>query len=459
MAKGAEKNKTNQMLNTAQGQSQNYTNNYLSTTNPERQQARENANDLYSNMSSGYKDLATNKGITPELLAALGMGPGGTGIHGGGVPVPNFSSGMYGDVQKAYRNFMGGGGVDLSRANEAMGVLSGISKSGGWSDADKASQNQLISGLTSMGQNGGLSPADMARMRGNGVFDEFSKTGGYSPADAANFRARATSVIPSIYANAKAQADQMGRVTGQYNPAAIARMSRQAGYDSQKAATDAEVQLQDAIRQGREWGASNVSSSENQLQGLRTGNMLQGLTSAASARAALLNSIAQNQSGAASSMGNMDISGQGLVQQGKMFGTSGLEGLADKQAAAQRAAASAGASNAAMNAANAKWLAEFGVQNQEAGLGGLGGLYTSSPAEVGYYDAARQGTVNNNVNNTLGVGQARMQNNPQRDWLSTITGIGGSVIGGLTGLGVMGGQKQPTIPGQYGYTRVQPSQL
>jgi len=276
-------------------------------------------------------------------------------------------------------------------------------------------------------------------MRGNGVYDEFAKTGGYTPEQMQEQRARATSVIPSIYANAKASADQMGRVTGQYNPAAMARMSRQAGYDSQKAANDAEVSLQDSVRTNRLAGAQGASSSEQALQGLRTSNMLQGDNSAAAARAAMLNSIAGNQSGAATSMGNMDISGQGLVQQGKMFGTSGLSDLASKELAAKQAAASAGNASAAQNAANAKWLAEFGVNNQEAGLQGLGGLYTSSPAEVAYYDTAQRQMMGQNTGQTVDVSQARMANNPQRDWASTIGGLVGSAAGAMTGIGAIGG--------------------
>jgi hypothetical protein len=437
MAKGAEKAKTNQMLNTAQGQQQNYTTNYLSGTAPERALAREHGNDLYNKISSGYSDIATNKGITPELLAAI-RGGGGGGGGGGGVNPADIMGG-YGDVKNQYSSFAGGGGVNLARNNEAMGVLSGLTKTGGWSPADVTAQQGLIGGLTDMSKTGGLDAESMNRFRGGGVYDEFAKTGGYSPAQAAEFRARATANIPSIYANAKASADQMGRVTGQYNPAAMARMSRQAGYDTQAAATDAEVQLQDQIRQGREWGAGGMTSSENALQSLRTGNMLQGANSAGAMRANMLNSIASTKQGSATGMGQLDIGGQELIQRGKMFGTQGLEGLADKEAAAKRAAAAAGAASHANNIANEKWLAQFGERNQEAGLEGLGGLYTSSPAEVGYYDNQQQRMLHQNVSDTGDIAGVRIQNNPQRDWVSTIGGLAGSFAGAATGLGALGG--------------------
>jgi hypothetical protein len=445
MAKGAEKAKTNQMLNTAQGQQQQYTNKYISQTDPERATARARGDDLYNTISAGYKDIAANKGITPELLAALG--PGGSGSGGGGYAAPNFATGNYGTVTDAYKNFMGGGGVNLARNNEAMGVLSGLTKTGGWSAGDRASQNKLIGGLTDMGTTGGIDAESMNRFRGGGVYDEFAKSGGYTPQQAQEFRARATSMIPSIYQNAKAQADQMGRITGQYNPAAIARMSRQAGYDTQQAATSAEVDLQNQIRQGREWGASGMTSSENALQGLRTGNMLQGMNSAGAMRANMLNSIAGTQSGAASSMGQLDIGGQDLIQKGKMFGTQGLEGIADKEAAAARAAAASRGASSAQNAANAKWLAQFGERNQEAGLEGLGGLYTAVPGELAYYDKSRQSMLGQNVSQTGDIAGVRIQNNPQRDWVSTIGGLAGSFAGAATGLGGLMGKKLPGMGG------------
>jgi hypothetical protein len=142
-----------------------------------------------------------------------------------------------------------------------------------------------------------------------------------------------------------------------------------------------------------------------------------------------------------------------LIQQGKMFGTSGMMGLNQAQNAANAsAAASRGASNAA-NIANEKWLANFGVDNQLAGLSGLGNVYGSVPAELEYYDKMRQGTVNNNTVNTGNMAGLRMQNNPQTDWASTIGNIAGSVIGGATGMGaagMLGGVAKKAVGGATG---------
>ena len=434
MAKGSEKKKTNLMLNTAQQQAQNYTNQYMNTTAPERTQARTNATDLYGAMTGGYKDLATNKGITPELLAAIRGGAGGGGGGGGGF-MPDYSSGMLGQAKGSYEDFLKTGGVNLGRTNEAMGHLGELAGSGGWSPADKAAQEKLIAGLTGFGETGGINPQDIERMRGLGVFDEFAKTGGFTPGQMQDVRSRATSQIPAAYASARQEAERMGRVTGQYNPAVAAQMSRTAGYDTSRAALDAELGLSEQVRQGRQWGAQGLTSAEQALQTLKTSNQLAGMTGAGGMRGNMLNAIAQNRTGAATGLGQLDIGSQGLIQQGKMFGTQGLEGMGENEAAAARANAAAGAASNAANIANEKWLANFGVENQLAGLGGLGNVYTSNPAELEYYDRMRQGAVNSNIQNTGQIAGARMQNNPQRDWVATALGGVNAAVGAATGMG------------------------
>jgi hypothetical protein len=241
----------------------------------------------------------------------------------------------------------------------------------------------------------------------------------------------------------------MSGITGNYNPAAIAQMARSSAYDTNRAAVDAEAGLQDQIRQGREWGGSNIAGSEATLQGLMSQNKLAGLQGAGSMEANMLNSIAQNRIGASTGLGNLDIGGQELIQKGKMFGTQGLEGLADKEAQAKRAAAAAGAARSANNLAAEEWLAKFQTGNQLAGLGGLGNLYTSNPAEVAYYDDAQRKMMGQNTGQTNDIANTRIANNPQRDWVSTIGGLVGSAAGAMTGLGAMGiGAK--TIGGQVG---------
>jgi len=439
MAKNTEKNKTNQMLNAAQGQQANYTTDYLSRTAPERATARSNANDMYSTMYGGYSDIAKNGGVSPELLASLRGGGGSGGGGGAGAAAPNFGAGGYGDVSNSYKNFMGGGGVNLAENNYAMSQLHGLAGSGGWDPSRIKSMDENISGLKAIGNTGGVDAAAQARMRGAGVFDEYAKTGGMDAAAQTAYRQRATAGIPAQYQSAMDEANRMSGVTGNYNPAAIAKMARSSAYDTNRAAVDAEAGLQDQIRQGRQWGGSNIASSEAGLQGLMSSNKLAGLQGAGSMEANMLNSIAQNRTSAATGLSGADIGGQELVQRGKMFGTQGLEGIADKEQKAKQQAAANAANASANNAANEKWLANFQTDNRLAGLGGLGNLYTSNPAEVEYYDTAQRQMLGQNTGQTVDVSQARMANNPQRDWASTIGGLVGSAAGAMTGIGAIGG--------------------
>ena len=272
-------------------------------------------------------------------------------------------------------------------------------------------------------------------MRGMGVFDEFAQTGGFTPGQIQDVRSRATSQIPATYAANKAEAERMSRVTGQYNPAVAAQMQRQTGYDSSKAALDAELGISEQVRSGRQWGTQGLTSAEQELQKLRTGNMLAGNQAAGGMRGDMLNSIAGNRTSAATGLGQLDIGGQGLIQQGKMFGTQGMQGLNQAQNAANASAAAAGAASNRARIADEKWLADFSVDNQLAGLGGLGNVYTSTPAEVAYYDQARQGAVNSNIGNTSRIAGDRMANNPQRDWVATALGGISAGVGAYTGMG------------------------
>ena len=439
MAKGSEKKKTNEMLNTAQGQQQNYTTSYINQATPERAVARDNANNMYNAMYGGYSNIANTGGVTPELLSAIrGHGSGGGG--GGSGPSAADLMGGYGDVKGQYANFAGGGGVNLAQNNYAMSQLHGLAGSGGWDPARIKSMDQNIAGLKAMGNaTGGLDANAIARMRGAGVFDEYAKTGGMDAAAQTAYRQRGTAGIPAQYQASMDEARRMSGVTGNYNPAAIANMARNSAYDTNRAAIDTEAGLQGQLSQGRQWGAGNIASSEAGLQGLISSNKLAGLQGAGSMEANMLNSIAGNRIGAATGLSAADIGGQELIQKGKMFGTQGLEGIADKEARAKQAAAAAGRARASDNLAAEQWLAKFQTGNQLAGLGGLGNLYTSNPAEVEYYDKARQSMLGQNVSQTGDIAGVRIQNNPQRDWVSTIGGLVGTAAGAMTGMGALGG--------------------
>lgn len=115
-----------------------------------------------------------------------------------------------------------------------------------------------------------VSAENIARMRGNGVFDEFARTGGWTEDEKGDYRARATRTVPAFYTALRNNLERMRAVNGGVDPgydsqtAALARHQAQA---SQDAATDAETNLASSIRQGRMWGAGSVSDAEGRVVG------------------------------------------------------------------------------------------------------------------------------------------------------------------------------------------------
>jgi len=418
--------KTNSMIDTDRTAATTEHQQFANTANAGIAGSTQRASDMYGVQYGGYNDFASGKyDFNP---AAMGIGGGGGGGGGGGDD-PRF-----GDVESSYRNFMGGGGVDQGRFNQFQGNLLDIGGSGGWSPERMASMDQNIQGFKDIAKTGGVDDAAQARIRGGGVYDEFSKTGGLSEQDRGNIRSRATSTIPGFYSQMKADAARGATVQGGYGPgqAALAsRLSRQAAGAGADASLNAELGITDQVNKGRQWGAQGMTSSEQGLQSLMSQNRLSGLTGASNTEAGMLNSIAQNRTSASSAGGGNEIGMQDLVQKGKMFGTSGLNDMAES-------AAARGAAGSAQADANARWAAGFNADNRLAGLHGMTSLYGTAPAETDMYMGY------NLKDRDLTYGQqgttydARMANNPKRDWASTVGTLAGSFAGAATGLGAIG---------------------
>lgn len=418
MGGGAEKKKTNAMLDSQSAQNQAEHNQFMGAVNKGLEGATSRASDMYGSLYGGYNKFISGEGnFNPDKYGSSGSGGGG----GGPAVDPRF-----GDVENSYRNFMNGGGVDQGMFGQFQGQLGELARTGGWSPEDVASVRGDIGGMRNIASDENIA----GRMRGAGVFDDFAKTGGYTPQDIANIRARATSVIPAYYDVARDNARRMASVQGGYGPgqaALMSRLSRDSARGAQDAALNAELGVSDRVREGRQWGGSQIASAENALQAMR----MNALTGASGTQANMLNSIAQNRMGAASAGGGNEVGMQGLVQKGRMFGTQGLEGMAES--AASRAAAAGAAS-----AADARWRAQFDREGQQYGLEGMKSLYGMAPGEVDMYLGANQSGRALNNSNFEGVIDQRRANNPQRDWLSTIGGLVGAAGGAMTGVGALG---------------------
>lgn len=221
-----------------------------------------------------------------------------------GAPARDVSplKGMIGDFTSRYNDQKG-------RSDALHGQLSGVfnnflGSSGGLDPGRIANVDQDIAGFRNIGKFGAGSAEDAARLRGGGVFDEFSRTGGYSDDDKANIRARIASNTPAFFAGLKRNLEQQNRVQGGFNPgytSQMSKLSRDAGRGSVDAIREGEISLQEAINSGRKWGTEGMSQSEQAI----VANMLRGLEGASSAESQLMQAI----------------------RQGQMFGAQGLEGL------------------------------------------------------------------------------------------------------------------------------------
>ena len=385
------------------------------------------SNEAYGGANQLYQDFA--KGGGANLLDQAGYGanpPGGSGGGGGGTD-PRFS-----EAENSYRNFMNTGGVDPERYNEYQGHLSDIAKTGGWSPEQIANVNKSISGFQGMADTGGIDAAGQDRIRGGGIYDEFSKTGGYSDYDVANARARGSSGVPALYSRMREEAGRLGRVQGGGGPGQAALMSR-LGRDSARGITEAsretELGIKDAINKGRQWGGEGMTRSETGLQDLLTRNKLAGMSGVVDATGGMANSIAGNRTTAANAAAGNEVNWQGLQSSNKLAGTRGLEGMAES--AASRSASSSAASNA-----DARWKASFLADNMLAGAGGLANLRTDVPGEVALYDRNRM--ESRNIWNA-GQGAVPRDQGWGRDALNAATGFAGAYFSG--GGGIRGPKK------------------
>ena len=501
MAKGEAKT-TNTAIDAARAQNTQFQSNY-------QKQQTDQGNDAYNRnlterntLTTGYGNLASG-GMTPEqeakIRAAYSSGGGG-----GGYSTPAYTYGAnIGGVQDYYNKLMGGGGVnryalgtlqDLSGASggistENMGNIQGgitgfkgIGETGGY---DKATLDRLQGQVTGIGGLKNLDPAMMSRFNeGLTGYSEFANTGGWSDANKANYMNRATSVIPSFYGQMNNQVQQANRVQGGYNPG-LASSMRNSGRDqataAQAASREAQLGLQSSINEGRLAGMGGLSSNSlaganamndaafraqteelNQGRGLQqdiVGNRLQGLTGQTQSAQALANSITDARLGA--SQGLNQIMNTDL--QAAMGGAAGLNQVIGNRAqeSAQQAAASGAASNAstANNLAMERWLYDTQNENKVTGLGGLGKVYTSAPAELDMYNQnllQNQSITGGQINQNLGL---RAQYNPNVSaWdramqgLNVGTGVAGAIMGGLGGFG----SSTPSTGTQYtgGFTGV-----
>ena len=433
---GGNKKQVNQQLT----QNQNYQTQFENEQKQRSSEAYGRANEAYGGANQLYQDFA--KGGGQNLLdqayafnpATGGFGGGGGGGGGaGGGP----SGDAMGDSEASYRKFMGEtGGLDPTQFNKYQGILGNLAETGGWTPEQIADVNQAIGQYKGFAQGGGVDEEGRNRIRGMGVFDEFSRTGGYNDADIANARSRGTSGIPAFYNRVREEGNRLGRVQGGGGPGQAALMSRLARDESRgvaSAARDTELGIKDAVNQGRQWGTQGLSTAELGLQDLLSRNKLAGMAGVTGATTGMADSIARTKTGAAGQAAGNEMGWQGLKTSNQLAGTRGLEGMAES--AAQR-----GMAASAQSSADARWRASFLADNMLAGAGGLANLRTDVPGEVALYDRNRL--------ESRGVWNQGMSAMPRdqgwgRDLLNAAaTGAGAYFSGGMGG---GGGVRTPDV--------------
>lgn len=123
------------------------------------------------------------------------------------------------------------------------------------------------------GRGGGVNPQSIGYndpFKSYGGYEEFSKTGGYSPQDIANMRARGTSPIRAVYANAEREVGRGRSLQGGYSPNAAAaqvKMAREQGQATADATQNVEAGLAEARNRGRLSGLGGMAGIEGQRLG------------------------------------------------------------------------------------------------------------------------------------------------------------------------------------------------
>jgi len=418
-------------------QSQNYQSQFETEQKQRSGEAYNRSNEAYAGANKLYQDFAATGGqgyLDQAYAFNPTAGQPGGGGGGGAGPTPDAA----GDYTASYQKFMNGGGLDPTNFNKYQGILGGIADNGGWSPEQIADVNRSIGQYKNFAEGGGVDEEGRNRIRGMGVFDEFSRTGGYNDQDIANARSRGTSGIPAFYDRVREEGNRLGRVQGGGGPGQAALMSRLARDESRgvaEASRDTELGIKDAVNKGRQWGTSGLSSAEQGLQELLSRNKLSGMGGVVDATTGMANSIAGNKTNAAGAAAGNETSWQGLKTGNELAGTRGLADLAE-------GAANRGVMSAANAAADSRWRASFLADNALAGAGGLRGLRSDTPGEVALYDENRlksRGVWNESQ------GALPRDQGWGRDALNAAAGMAGTYFsGGLTnviggGISGMGG--------------------
>lgn len=429
MAKGSEQKATNNLINTNLAQNQQEHNQDRTMALGGNADAYGRSNQTFDPTFAGYKSLAETGGLSDAdkerfrgiLSSAPASGSGGPDTSG---------------LQSLYGSMASGSSIDQNSLRVGMPTLKWLMDTGGYDPAKEALIQGDIGELRTLGRTGGINEEDKARYRGNGVFDEFSKTGGLSDTDRQMLRARGNSGIASIYGQSKQELSRLNRVSGGNNAgtgALLSRLTRDGARAAQDSALNTELGITDRVNEGRKWGAEGASQSEASLQDRLANTKLSGLLGALEHGRGVEEYKGTTKLGASSKASDVEANIASMLMEERARGAAGLAGLASM--------GGGGSSGPDYNdkLSLEKWLYENSTDGKLAGLNGLGQLNSSSLNEgQSYRDFLLNERGLTSGNQNTGVDQ-RIANNPRFNWGQVLSGVIGAGAG--VGSSLIGAKK------------------
>jgi hypothetical protein len=414
----------------------------------------------YSGAYKGYSDFAGGGGLTQEdkdrmqkAVDQYGAAAGGGG-GGGGVSNPLAGrSSNYSGISSAYGSAYR---PDYGESDTGMRKLAGAE--GGF---DKGKLDQIygnVDTLTGIGKTGGITDEDKANINRESILDR-EKTGGFTDQDKALIRAKSAASSPAYFGALKDNLDRQRTAMGGNLAGAGAvdfKMARQGAQQQGADRIAAEQELQNQVRAGKQQAGDFLSNQNMQLAGLRTSNQLAGAGAAATQGTGVQQAITGNQlqglqglAGSQTNLGQWGLQQAGGLDQFGLQKAGGMDQWDVNQAQMQQ---SADASNAARGAAGAqaaaganldyqKWLTEYGNQQKQYGIGGLENLYGTNLTAAQNYNTLSQQALNNKYDTQgamLGMATAN-RGTTMMENLQTIGNVAGAVGGAMTGMGGLAG--------------------
>ena len=314
------------------------------------------------------------------------------------------------ELANLYRGLNTGshGTVDTGRLGGVYDSAMAFGETGGFSPEREASIMENVQGLKQFGKTGGLTDADANRYRANGTYDEFNQTGGYTESDKAKIRQTSLAPIAGYASQTQDELNRRQAVQGGYGPgfdSAARALRRDAAKGMYEAGMASEMNVKNAVNQGRQWGAQGMSNAENAYQTLSTGNKYKGLMGAADVETTLQDTISKYR-----------MAGYTLAQ------------------ASAKAIADVDLSNI-QNKMNAD---SFNVGQQNTGIQGLAGLYNQDTNAMEHQLDLQRGYIDDEYGNRQASNQQLNQilmtpGMGQQLLMAGVSGLAGAAGGALTG--------------------------